>query len=94
MRPIKNHGVADLSIFGHLPHLIDGDLVVIALHLLHDDLAGQHAVTLLLQIKSHIEIGEIVLLERVLTDAQIEGAAVALIALQQGFAQGRLHHLR
>ena len=67
--------------------------MVFALHLVHDDLAGQHPVALLFEVKSHIEVAEVLLFEGVLTDAQIQRASVALIALEQSFTQGGLHHL-
>ncbi len=67
--------------------------MVVAFHFLNDDLAGQHPVALLFQIKGHVEVGEIVFFEWILADAQIEGAAIALVALEQGLAQGGLHHL-
>jgi hypothetical protein len=89
---IQHHGVAHLGVVGDLLHFGQGDLVVVALHLLHDDLGGQHPVALLVEVELHVEVGEVVLLERVFADAQIEGAAVALVALEQGFAQGGLHH--
>jgi len=67
--------------------------VVFALHLLHDDLAGQYAIALLLQIEGHVEVAEVLLVEGVFADAEVEGAAIALVTLQQGLTQGGLHHL-
>ena len=91
---IKDNRVASLGVFSHLHHLSQCDLVVFALNLLHDDLAGEDSVTLFLQIESDVEITEVFLVERVFPDAQIQGAAVALIALEQCFPQSGFNHLR
>ena len=67
--------------------------MVFALHLFHDDLGGQHPVALFIHVQGDVEIREVVLLEGVFADAEVQRAAVALVALEQGLAQGRLHHL-
>jgi len=61
--------------------------VVFALHLLHDDLRGEHAVALLIEVEGYIEVGEVVLLEGVFADAEIQRAAIALVTLEQRLAQ-------
>ena len=91
---VKHHRVAFLGVVRHLHHLLQGDLVVFAFHLLHDDFARQNPVALFLQVESDIEIAEVLLVKGVFADTQIHGAPITLVALQQGFAQGRFHHLR
>ena len=68
--------------------------MVFALDFLHDDLGGQHPIALLIEIQGDIEVGEVVLLEGVFADPQVEGAAITLVTLQQGFTQSRFHHRR
>ena len=92
-RHIQNNGVPRLGVFGHLHHFGQSDLVVFALHLLHDDFAGEHAIALFLEVEAHVEVAEVILLKRVFADSDVERSAVALISLQQGFPQGSFHHL-
>tara|TARA_B100000925_G_C21841667_1_gene401794 strand:+ start:346 stop:639 length:294 start_codon:yes stop_codon:yes gene_type:complete len=68
--------------------------MVFAFNLLHDDLAGEDPVALLVQIQGNVEITEVLLVERIFPDAQIEGASVALISLEKGFSKRRLNNLR
>ena len=79
---IKHHRVADLGVIGNLLHFGKGDLVVFALNFLNNYLRGQNSVALLLQVQAHIEVGEVVLFEGVFADPEVEGAAVALVALK------------
>ena len=67
--------------------------MVFALHLINNDLAGENSVALLLKVKANVEVAEVLLIKGVFADADVQGAPVALIALQQGLSQGRLHHL-
>ena len=91
---IEDHRVADLGVFGHLLNFGQGDLMVFAFDLFNNDFRSQDPVALLLEIKAHVEVGEVVLLKGVFADAQVQGAPIALVALEQGFAQGGLHHGR
>ena len=68
--------------------------MVFALHLINNDLAGQNPVALLLQVEANVKVAEILLIKGVFADAEIQGAPVTLVALQQGLPQGRFHHLR
>ena len=68
--------------------------MVFALHLINNDLAGENPVALLLQVEANVEVAEVLLIKGVFADAEIQGAPVALVALQQGLPQGRFHHLR
>ena len=91
---VQNNGVSRLGVFRHLHHLRQGDLMVFAFHLVNNDLAGEHAITLFFEVQAYVEVAEVVLLKRVFADPDVEGSAVALVSLEQGFPQGCFHHLR
>ncbi len=66
---IQNHSVTSLGVIGDLHHFCQGDLVVLAFDLVNNDLAGEHAVTLLIQVEGDIEVAEVFLIERVFTQS-------------------------
>ena len=68
--------------------------MVLALNIFNNDLAGQHPISLFIEIEPDIKIAEVFLIEGIFTDAQIEGSAISLISLEKSLTQCGLHHLR
>ena len=53
---IQYNSVTNLSVFGYLTHLLDGNLMIFAFYFFDNDLGGQHTVALFFEIKANVKI--------------------------------------
>ena len=84
---IQNHRVAQLGFGGHFLHIAEGNFVVWVGYFFHNALGGQNPEAFFFRVQFHVEVVEVSFVKDI-AHIQALGAAITLIALEQGLTQG------